>query len=94
MIEREEKRFTQALFSCVVMGLYDEVEIEDMTWDAKERCFTYACPCGDLFSITLDELRQGEEIARCPSCTLYVTVIYNEVRVAMLGWVPHVCVFM
>ena len=32
---------------------YDEVEIEDMQWNEELRVFTYACPCGDLFQITL-----------------------------------------
>ncbi|KAL5708276.1 hypothetical protein ACHQM5_019090 [Ranunculus cassubicifolius] len=41
------------------------------------KAFTYPCPCGDLFQITKDELKIGEEIARCPSCSLYITVIYN-----------------
>lgn len=27
-----------------------------------------------------EELRGGEEIARCPSCSLYIMVIYNPVR--------------
>ena len=31
---------------------YDEVEIEDMTWNEKLQAFTYPCPCGDLFQIT------------------------------------------
>ncbi|PRQ23311.1 putative Zinc finger, DPH-type [Rosa chinensis] len=35
------------------------------------------CPCGDLFQITKEDLKLGEEIARCPSCTLYITVVYN-----------------
>jgi len=57
---------------------YDEVEIEDMWWDDDLRAFTYSCPCGDLFSITLEELANGEDIARCPSCSLYLTVIYDN----------------
>jgi diphthamide biosynthesis protein 3 len=32
---------------------YDEVEIEDMDWDEALQAFTYQCPCGDLFQITL-----------------------------------------
>ncbi|XP_071935533.1 diphthamide biosynthesis protein 3-like isoform X2 [Coffea arabica] len=56
---------------------YDDVEIEDMEWNEKLQAFTYPCPCGDLFQITKKELRLGEEIARCPSCSLYITVIYN-----------------
>lgn len=118
------------------MGLYDEVEIEDMAWDEGLQSFTFQCPCGDLFQISLvrffvpllrtplslllqvlayrlplfafhlllcltllldsscakqkrgwnqptllkqEELRDGEEIARCPSCSLWVQVIYDLV---------------
>lgn len=32
---------------------------------------------GDKFQISLEELRNGEEIARCPSCSLIIRVIYN-----------------
>jgi len=32
---------------------YDEVEIEDMAWDEDLQAYTYSCPCGDLFQITL-----------------------------------------
>ncbi|CAL5220244.1 g2224 [Coccomyxa viridis] len=60
------------------MGLYDEVEIEDMDWDQEMHGYTYSCPCGDLFQITVDELLAGEDIARCPSCSLFVQVIYDQ----------------
>ncbi|KAK9789215.1 hypothetical protein WJX73_006550 [Symbiochloris irregularis] len=56
---------------------YDEVEIEDMQWNEDLKAFTYSCPCGDLFQITLEELKAGEDIAHCPSCTLYISVIYD-----------------
>jgi diphthamide biosynthesis protein 3 len=56
---------------------YDDVEIEDMEWNDEIQAFTYPCPCGDLFQITKEDLKIGEEIARCPSCSLYITVIYN-----------------
>ncbi|XP_074571952.1 diphthamide biosynthesis protein 3 [Curcuma longa] len=56
---------------------YDEVEIEDMEWNEELQAFTYPCPCGDLFQITKEDLRLGEEIARCPSCSLFITVVYN-----------------
>ncbi|KAJ7564007.1 hypothetical protein O6H91_03G133800 [Diphasiastrum complanatum] len=52
---------------------YDDVEIEDMEWNDELQAYTYPCPCGDLFQITREELRIGEEIARCPSCSLYYT---------------------
>lgn len=56
---------------------YDEIEIEDMAWNTQLQAYTYQCPCGDLFQITLEDLRQGETIARCPSCSLYITVVYD-----------------
>nr|VDD35643.1 unnamed protein product [Brassica oleracea] len=56
---------------------YDDVEIEDMEWNEEIQAYTYPCPCGDLFQITKEDLRLGEEIANCPSCSLYITVIYN-----------------
>ena len=41
------------------MSVYEEVEIEDMEWEADEKRFTYPCPCGDRFVITL--VRGGKE---------------------------------
>lgn len=60
------------------MGVYDEVEIEDMDFLPEEQVFTYPCPCGDKFRITLEELQEGEEIARCPSCSLTIKVVCDE----------------
>ena len=59
-------------------GIYEEVEIEDMTWEEDTLTYTYPCPCGDKFSIALEELYDGEDIASCPSCTLRVKVIFDE----------------
>ena len=58
-------------------GIYEEVEIEDMTYDEETSTYTYPCPCGDKFSITLEELHDEEDIALCPSCTLRIRVIYD-----------------
>lgn len=60
------------------MSIYEEVEIEDLDYDPEEYLYTYPCPCGDKFSITLEELWDGEDIATCPSCTLRISVIYEE----------------
>jgi diphthamide biosynthesis protein 3 len=59
------------------MSIYEEVEIEDMEFDADKLLYTYPCPCGDRFRITLEELYDGEDIAKCPSCTLQVKVIFQ-----------------
>jgi len=58
-------------------GFYDEIEIEDMEFDEDRRVYTYPCPCGDKFVISEEDLMQGEEIARCPSCSLIIRVIYE-----------------
>ncbi len=33
--------------------VYDEIEIEDLDFDAESATFFYPCPCGDKFQITL-----------------------------------------
>ncbi|KAK5719736.1 Diphthamide biosynthesis protein 3 [Elasticomyces elasticus] len=59
-------------------NIYDEIEIEDMTYDAKLQIYHYPCPCGDRFEISLDDLRDGEtDIGICPSCSLQIRVIYE-----------------
>ena len=60
------------------MPLYEEIEIEDMTFDPETLIYSYPCPCGDLFKINLEDLWDGEDVADCQSCTLFVTVIYEE----------------
>jgi diphthamide biosynthesis protein 3 len=59
------------------MSYYDEVEIEDMEFNEDDGSYHYPCPCGDLFQITLEQLKNKEEIATCPSCSLVIRVIYN-----------------
>lgn len=58
-------------------AVYDEIEIEDMEWVAGEASFYYPCPCGDRFGLSLAELLEGEDIARCPSCSLRIRVIFD-----------------
>ena len=59
------------------MAFHDEIEIEDMKFDEDRQLYTYPCPCGDLFEISLEDLKCGEEIATCPSCSLMIRVIYD-----------------
>ncbi|KAI0668202.1 hypothetical protein C8Q78DRAFT_980769 [Trametes maxima] len=56
---------------------YDEVEIEDMAWDDEKRVYHYPCPCGDRFEISKKQLKDYEDIATCPSCSLIIRVIYD-----------------
>ena len=56
---------------------YDEIDLEDMEWQAEERAWFYACPCGDRFFLPLADALAGEDVARCPSCSLLLRVIYD-----------------
>ena len=60
------------------MSIYEEVEIEDLDFDPVKLIYTYPCPCGDKFRISLADLWDGEDIAPCPSCTLRIEIIYEE----------------
>ncbi|CAN8104281.1 unnamed protein product [Discula destructiva] len=60
------------------LSVYDEVEIEDMTYDEALQTYFYPCPCGDQFQIALADLQDEEtDIAVCPSCSLMIRVIYE-----------------
>ncbi|KAH3839620.1 hypothetical protein DPMN_113052 [Dreissena polymorpha] len=56
---------------------HDEIEIEDMEFDKETETYYYPCPCGDRFEITKEDLLNGEDVAKCPSCSLLIKVIYN-----------------
>jgi diphthamide biosynthesis protein 3 len=61
----------------IMSNIYEEVEIEDMEFDEQEQMYYYPCPCGDKFRIGLEELWDGEDIAKCPSCSLRIMVIFD-----------------
>lgn len=58
-------------------NIYDEIEIEDMTYDPVVQIYHYPCPCGDRFEIGLADLQDGEDIGVCPSCSLMIRVIFD-----------------
>jgi diphthamide biosynthesis protein 3 len=60
-------------------NIYDEIEIEDMTYDVALEIYHYPCPCGDRFEIAIADLRDNEDIAVCPSCSLMIRVIFEVV---------------
>ncbi|KAK0064637.1 DPH3 isoform X2 [Biomphalaria pfeifferi] len=60
------------------MSVYhDEIEIEDMEYDEDTETYYYPCPCGDRFEISKEELENGEDVAKCPSCSLLIKVVYD-----------------
>ena len=60
------------------MSYYEEVELEDLDFTPLTQTYTYPCPCGDKFQISLQDMYDGEDIATCPSCTLRVRVVFQE----------------
>jgi diphthamide biosynthesis protein 3 len=70
------------------LSIYDEIEIEDMTFDPAMQIYHYPCPCGDRFEIAIDDLRDGEDIGVCPSCSLMIRVIFDLVCTRF----RHICV--
>lgn len=60
-------------------NIYDEIEIEDMTYDPAMEIYHFPCPCGDRFEIAVADLRDNEDIAVCPSCSLMIRVIFEVV---------------
>ena len=49
-----------------------------MTFDSTLQTYHYPFPCGDRFEINIEDLRDGEEIAVCPSCSLQIRVIFDK----------------
>lgn len=62
-------------------NFYDEIDLEDMTFDEDANLFHYPCPCGDRFEISLAQLKEAEDVAKCPSCSLIIRVIFDPVSV-------------
>ena len=59
------------------LDIYDEIEIEDMMFDSTLQIYHYPCPCGDRFEISIQSLRDGEDIGVCPGCSLMIRVIFD-----------------
>lgn len=63
------------------LNLYDEIEIEDCFYDETLQIYHHPCPCGDRFEISIYDMRDGEDIARCPSCSLMIRIIFDAVSI-------------
>lgn len=74
------------------LSIYDEIEIEDMTFDPALQIYHFPCPCGDRFEIAIDDLRDGEDIGVCPSCSLMIRVIYDLVRIRAATISESICI--
>ncbi|GAC73007.1 uncharacterized conserved protein [Moesziomyces antarcticus T-34] len=65
--------------SIMPVSFYDEIELEDMVYDEEKDLFHYPCPCGDRFEITRQQLKDAEDVARCPSCSLIIRVVFDPI---------------
>ena len=54
---------------------YEEVALDEMEWVEEDGMYYYQCPCGDMFEISQEDIEKGEDVARCPSCSLTLKVI-------------------
>lgn len=65
---------------------YEEVPLEELTYDAESQLLQYPCPCGDLFEMAVDDLLNGKDTAQCPTCSLIIKVLYSsDTRLAFLS---------
>jgi diphthamide biosynthesis protein 3 len=65
---------------------YEEVPLDELTYDAENQRLQYPCPCGDLFEMAVDDLLNGKDIAQCPTCSLTVKVLFtSDSRLAFLA---------
>ncbi|XP_060258067.1 diphthamide biosynthesis protein 3-like [Ovis aries] len=55
---------------------HDKVKIEDFQYDKDSGTCFYSCPCGGNFCIIKEGLKNREDMAMWPSCSLLVNVIY------------------
>ena len=66
-------------------AVYDHIAFADMDFDDETKTFTHACPCGDRFEISEEELRRGVTIAHCNDCSLVIRVVLDDVAKSRLG---------
>lgn len=57
---------------------YEEVKLSEMIVAEEKDRLLYPCPCGDLFEITIEDLRKGGDVAKCPTCSLTIRVLFTS----------------
>ena len=56
-------------------AIYDTIQLSEMDFVEEDGMYYYDCPCGDVFEISVAQLAAGEDIAKCPSCSLRIKVL-------------------
>jgi len=66
-------------------AVYDDIAFVDMQFEEEDDVYVYPCPCGDIFVISVEELRQGKQIAHCNGCSLKIRVILDDAAMKLFG---------
>ena len=61
-----------------IIPVHEEVSLDKFEFDVELDGYLYPCPCGDEFFISIDDLKDGFDIAECDSCSLKVKVLYDH----------------
>lgn len=54
-----------------------EVDLDDMSYDAQRRIYTWPCRCSSHFEIEEAALERGVELASCFGCSAHIRVLYQ-----------------
>ncbi len=56
----------------IIKPISDQVSIREFNKNRNE--YSYSCRCGDLFTITTDDIAEGYNSVECPNCSLSIVV--------------------
>jgi curved DNA-binding protein CbpA len=60
------------------ISVVSDVDLDDMQFDELSRLFLHACRCGDVFSVSEDQLASGLDCPiACHGCSLQIRVLYE-----------------
>lgn len=54
-----------------------EVDLDEMTFDAQRRTYTWPCRCSSQFEIDEAALERGVDLASCFGCSAHIRVLYQ-----------------
>ncbi|OZJ04880.1 hypothetical protein BZG36_02523 [Bifiguratus adelaidae] len=58
-------------------AITNDIDLEDMDYDASTGSYTYPCRCSGAFMITETDLENGVEMVTCDMCSIRVRILYD-----------------
>lgn len=55
---------------------YEEVHVSEMI--IQDDKLIYPCPCGDVFELSVEDFKNGTDVAQCPTCSLTIKIVYVD----------------